>query len=253
MEMNREQMWQAYIDGELSTSEMAGFEGSLNPVEQQQLARDVQFERGLSERLAAEADCPDDVWERTKALLLDKAAAEETVVPFKKRRPRRHSVLYGAGSLVAAAVLAFTTTMLGGSTNSAPIFLHAATIDDLAKRSVVEANLEAIQAFMHENNIHLDLLPENSISMAKIHTPIQLVGASKDDASDCVELFAGCCRQPVKILIVHRDSEAAKLIGQATNSECDVQATRIVGDYLTAVVGRHPAHDLLDIFAGQHP
>ena len=67
MDNNQEQVWQAYIDGELSATEMAGFEASLSPEEQERLTSDIQFVRGLSERLSEDAACPCDVWERTKA------------------------------------------------------------------------------------------------------------------------------------------------------------------------------------------
>lgn len=255
MDNTKEQMWQAYIDGELSVTEMAGFEASLTPEEQEQLVADVQFDRGLSERLSEDAACPSDVWERTKSLLIQQSAGEETTVPFQAK-PRGRSMFWGAGTLVAAAALAFvisTFAPLGTPSSASPIVLEAATIDDLAKQSQVPADLAAIQAFMHANGIDLDLLPEDTIAMAKIHAPIKLVGAKIRDDSDCVELYAGCCNEPIKILIVHRDSEAARLIGQATGTDCDLQATRIVGDYLTAVVGKHPAHGLLDIFAVQGP
>jgi hypothetical protein len=249
MDNNQEQVWQAYIDGELSATEMAGFEASLSPEEQERLTSDIQFDRGLSERLSEDAACPYDVWERTKALLIQHSADEEST-------PKRRSMVWGAGTLAAAAALAFvisTFTPFGTPSGASPIILEAATIDDLVRQSQVPADLAAIQAFMHANDIDLDLLPEASIAMAEIHAPLYLVGASKSDNGDCVELYAGCCKEPVKILIVRRDSEAARLIGQATGSDSDVQCTRIVGDYLTAVVGKHSAHDLLDIFAGQHP
>lgn len=255
MDTNREQIWQAYIDGELSATEMAGFEATLTPEEQERLTADIQFDRGLSERLSEDAACPTDVWERTKALLTQQSTEEETTVPFIAK-PRRRSLLWGAGTLAAAAALAFmisSFTPVGAPSNASPIILEAATIDDLKEQSQVPGDLKAIEEFLHANSIDLNLLQEDSISMAKVHSPIKLVGAKLIDGSNCVELYAGCCKEPVKILVVHRDSEAAKLIGQATGTDNDLQCTRIVGDYLTAVVGKHTAHDLLDIFAGQRP
>lgn len=255
MNDNREHMWQAYIDGELTATEMARFEASLSIEEQQQLVSDTQFDRGLSERLAEDAACPDDVWERTKALLVEASASDETTVSFPARSKPR-SMFWGMATLAAAAGLAFVlSTFAPGGTglNDMPIILEAATVDELAQKSQVDANPKAIEEFMHANDIDLDLLPESSMTMAAVHAPIKLVGAGISDNGEYIELYAGCCKEPVKILLVHRDSEAAKCIGQACGNGNDLQATRIVGDYLAAVVGKHPAHDILDIFAGQQP
>lgn len=255
MDTNQEHMWQAYIDGELSATEMASFEAMLNPGDQERLRTDVQFDRGVNERLQEGSSCPLEVWERTKALLIkhSEAKSTSTTVAF---RPKRRSMMWGVGTLLAAAGLAFVISTLApfyAGLNATPIILEAATIDELVSQSKVKAEPQAIEAYMHANNINLDLVPEDSIAMAQFHSPLKLVGASRTEDGEYVELFVGCCKEPVKIIIVHRNSASAKKLGGACGLDCDVQATRIVGDYLTAVVGKHPAHGLLDIFAGQHP
>jgi len=58
-----------------------------------------------------------------------------------------------------------------------------------------------------------------------------------------------CCQYPMKILFASVDSDAAREIELAAAKDGDVQSTRVVGEYLVAVVGRHKSHQLLDLVA----
>lgn len=252
----KEQLWQAYMDGELSATEMANFENSLPPNERELLTSDVQLERGIIDRLSEDDGCPEDVWENVKRSMLAQASDDmDSVEKFAvNRKPWRVGLL----TLAAAAMIAFAISYIAPSNitpgmMSAPTVLAAQTVEELAEQSEVEADRLIIQDFMHENNIDLDLRNENSLPIAQVHSGIHLVGAATKENGAFVELYAGCCSRPVKIVLAKRDSDAAHALGYATGPNSDVQATRIVGDYLAAVVGDHPAHGLLDIFEGQHP
>ena len=48
---NREQLWQAYLDGELSACEAAQFETTLSEAERRRLAAELRFDRALADRL----------------------------------------------------------------------------------------------------------------------------------------------------------------------------------------------------------
>lgn len=252
----KEQQWQAYMDGELSATEMANFENSLPPDERELLTADVQLERGIMDRLSEDGGCPEEVWENVKRSMLAQASDDTDAVETLSvnRKPWRVALL----TLAAAAMLAFAISSITPSNvtpglTSAPTILAAQTIEELAEQSEVEADRLVIQDFMHKNNVNLDLRIEDSLPIAKIHSGIHLVGAATKENGAFVEIYAGCCSRPVKIVLAKRDSDAAHALGYATGPNSDVQATRIVGEYLAAVVGDHPAHGLLDIFKGQHP
>lgn len=252
----KDQRWQAYIDGELTSTEMADFENSLSPGERELLMSDIQFERGIVDKLSEGGSCPDEVWKCIKDTLLSKDTDDSTqsnIVPLR-RKPWRAAVV----TLVAAASIAFVISIVAPGKitpglMSAPTVLAADTVEALANQSEVEPNRLVIQDFMHKNDVTLDLLIEDSLPISRIHSGVHLVGAATKEKGAYVELYAGCCSRPVKLVIARRDSKAGHALGYATGPDSEVQATRIVGDYLVAVVGQHPAHGLLDIFEGQHP
>ena len=112
MKKDTEQYWQAYLDGELSASEAADFEASLTDAQREQLAVDMHVERVLAEHLGRDAECPDEVWERTKARV---ARLSETGTPHAAGHRRWY---WGAATLAAAAAIAFVISIIaptGGS------------------------------------------------------------------------------------------------------------------------------------------
>ena len=80
-EQNFEDLWNAYIDGELSASEASEFEASLSDEDRALLAGEMQFENALADRLRQDSDCPADVWARVKAQVTEPS----NVTPFSAR------------------------------------------------------------------------------------------------------------------------------------------------------------------------
>lgn len=251
----KEQMWQAYIDGELSATEMASFESLLTPGERELLTADVKFERGIVQKLSEKDACPLALWESIKSQLLEPEASNISELPAQSARSR----WFAAATVAAAAGVAFLIyavtpdSVTPGSGLTAPTVIAAESVDELAGRSDVNSDRLVIQKFMHDHQVDLDLRDEQTIPIAERHSNIQLVGAHAYPNDDYVELYMGCCKKPVKIVLARRGTEAARLLGQANDENSEVQATRIVGNYVAAVVGPHPAYGLLDIFDGQYP
>jgi len=267
MNEKHEQLWYAYVDGELSVTEMAEFEKSLTPVDRDRLAGEMRFENGLSERLNENATCPEEVWERTKALLKQAQAKEASstpdniipMIPENQEVPRR-SLFWGAATMVAAACVALVfmyTPSKVMDEDSRVVILAAESVEELAAQSEIEGTAELLQHYLADHGIRLDLNDIDSLKIAKEHHGIEVLGAMEDMIGDdpVIEMLFSCCNAPVKVVLAKQDSAAAQYIGQAVGrGTTQIQATRIIhGDYLAAVVGKHPAHGLLDIFAGQHP
>ena len=248
MSINREHLWQAYIDGELTVIEMSEFEASLNEDECQQLVAEIQFEGGLAERLSQDVKCPDEVWERTKSLL---TGQKKESVPAYRRW------YWGMATLATAAALAFMISLYGPvkPDASSALVLAAETVAELAATSETDANPDAVQAYLASHNVELELNPMESLAIASAHRHLQFIGARTLEVNheSVVEMLFGCCGRPVKVMMASQGSDVAMLIGLASASgKGEVQATRTVGHYLTAVVGAHPAPGLLDIFADGH-
>lgn len=243
MNTNREQLWQAYIDGELSAQEAAEFEASLSQPARMRLAEDMRFVRAVNERLS-EGACPDPVWSRTQALVRERAAGPE---------PRSHRWYWGAASIAAAAVVAFMASFYAfdfRGTDDASVIHAASSVEALAAASEVDAGHENAMRYLREKGFELTLFdePELEASMGH-HRPIRIVGARQERyAGDKVtEVLFSCCGYPVKMLLAKQDSKAAKTLGRAAGEiGTDIQATRIIDGYLAALVSKHSARGLLE-------
>ncbi len=250
MKQDKEKLSQAYLDGELSASEISEFERILTPEERRQLAGEMQFERALGERLAHDAECPELVWRRVRQA--------HGLRPGFAQRHRR--IGWGIASLAAAASIAFLASVYGpslvritpgGETDSEAVVLAAETVEQLQAASMTEPGRDAVQEFLRNAGITLEVDSVEALPMGAIHHDIAIIGARKDPAGrDAVhELLFACCGYPVKVIVARCGSHAAETIGHAAALEGQVQATRRVAGYLAAVVGNHEARDLIDIFA----
>ena len=249
MNPKTEQMWQAYIDGEMSATEMAAFEESLSASERQLLASDVKFERALSDRLAEDATCPCDVWERTKTLLKSQTENSGDIVPFTRSRYQYY------GTIVAAAMITLMVSWLipAFTGPSAPVILAEGTVDELAALSELNnPSHEQVQQYMQQNNYKIRLVEINTMRIVQVHSGVKLLGAARSNKNNVIELYFACCGHPVKIILAERDTPEACDIGHALGQDNDLQDVRLVGNYVAGIVGKHPSVGLLDIFAGQH-
>lgn len=245
---NREQLWQAYLDGELSACEAAQFEATLSEAEKRRLAAEMRFDRALADRLRQDANCPDEVWARARAKL---APAEAPAAPGKIRR------LAFTSAAIAAALLAVFVLPdlypLGLSTGSAVI--HAAgSVDELMAMSEIDPGMETAQHYLDEKGIDLALLEDCELFRgAPGHPPGEILGVrqTKFAGTHVTEVLVDCCGRPVKFVLAPQGSRAARKLAIAATQPGDVQAARTVGDYEVAVVARHTAGRLMDLFGTQ--
>jgi len=265
MNEKQEHLWHAYVDGELSVTEMAKFEKSLTSADRNRLAGEMRFENGLADRLSENASCPQAVWDRTLSLLheaQEKEAAPDNIVsmPRREEEASRRPWFWGAATMVAAATVAFAILYTPGSVldkESPVVILAAESVDDLAAESEVDGGMDAMTQYLADHGVDLTLNDVDSLNMSKVHYGIDILGAKEEmlGGTPVVEMLFSCCDAPVKVVMAKQDSDAARYIGEAVSrGSSEIEATRVIhGGYLAAVVGRHPAHGLLDIFAGQHP
>ena len=118
---------------------------------------------------------------------------------------------------------------------------------------MTEPGHKAAALFMRNHGIHVQVDSEDVLPMAAVHHDIWILGARMDRAGkgEAGVILFGCCGEPVKITVAERGTPAAEAIGKAAAKNSQIQATRLIGGYIAAVVGDHDAHNLLDIFAGQ--
>ncbi len=251
MKKNVEQYWQAHLDGELSASEAADFEASLTDAQREQLAVDMRVERVLAEHLGRDAECPDEVWERTKARIAQLDEARTSHVTSRRRW------YWGAATLAAAAALAFVISVIapmGDSPESSSVIMAASSVEELVATSEAGSGSDSAERYIREKGVALYLEDESFLDTIRgLHYDVHIIGARQEwhDGEPVTEVLFECCERPVKILLASLDSKVAGEIGLATAhaQKGHVQATRVVGDYLVAVVSRHETHGLLDMIA----
>ena len=252
MNAKKEHLWQAYIDGELSATDMAAFEETLSASERRLLSSDVQFDRALSERLSENACCPADVWARTKALLESQTAEADTdtpstVVPLTRPWKRNLATIAAA----AMITLMVSWVIAPGSGPKSVIFANE-SVDDLAANSAVDASSEQIQQYMHQNNYTLYLIAIENLRIVQRHENVALIGAARSQDGDVIELYVACCKHPVKIVMAKCKTPEAAFISKSLGKDNDLQNTRLINGYVVGVVSKHPAVHILDIFDAQH-
>ncbi len=239
---NHEQLWQAYLDGELSACEAAQFESTLSEAERQRLAGELRFDRALADRLRRDAECPDALWEQTRAKL----------APATNPRKTRRMLLVGA-ALAAALLAVFVLPELYplGLATGSDVIQAASSVDDLIAQSETDSGVANVQHYFDEKGISLTLLQDCALFRgAPGHPAGKVLGVRQASlgGTRVTEVFVDCCGRPVKFVLAPHGSRAARLLAEAAAQSGQVQSANNVGDYAIAVVARHPANRLMDLF-----
>lgn len=242
MNGDKETLWQAYLDGELSAAEASAFTASLSDREHEQLLEEIEFHSELSEVLSADADCPDDVWERTQASIASRQ---------RNPKPAWSRAVWYAGTVAAAASIALLISVFTRTDSSYSAAVQAVeTVDELKALSMVEPGAKAAQEFLHAHDTDIDIHLDEAIAVTR-HHGIAILGAREDKfkSGSVTGVLYVCCDRPVKIIMAKLGSKGADIIAKgagASAENSDVLETRVVGDYIAAVVSSgHGARDLL--------
>jgi len=243
---DKDRLWMAYLDGELTPAESAAFDAGLTPEERDRLAAEMHFESALAEALRGDVKCPDHVWRRAQVLVRNAG----------KARRRRVRLWWGAAFAAAAALVlsVFQPGLLpDGGANGTPHVLAAvpSTMAEFEARSEVPPTLEAVDAYLERNGIHLQLASLETVphvAGGHVHGTMTLVGACEGDCPHHTmqALMFNCCGKPVRLLLAPLGSGGAGML-QMANQNHEVQRMAVVGAYLAAVVGEHPAPGLIDL------
>jgi hypothetical protein len=241
MSSEQEKLWSAYLDAELSASEATAFEESLTERSRQRLEAEVRLERGLGEALCADAACPAATWGRIEQMIRAQAAPTRRWNPWWTR-------------IAAAAMLALMAGSVWAYNHyvSTPPFLQPAdSVMALEDLDELGPNWAYAENYLREHGIHLTLQPLDPGAL-DLHGRLEFLGASHVAyrGDEVVQLLFVCCRKPIRVAVAPKDSRAAARMKAAVDGD-RVRGTREVGDYVVAVVGRHRADGLMNVFAAK--
>jgi hypothetical protein len=234
-------LWVAYLDGQMSAAEATAFDSSLSPADRERLAAELRLEAGIAERLAQGPGCPEALWRR---LQLD----------VRNRRPRRRRWPLAAAATLAAGIAVAAAISLGGLTGGQPaqadppvLAINDATLEAFAAHALTPATRADTERYLLDHGIHLALADYRDANPQSRHE-VRLLGACKGNCKfgSLFEVLYSCCGQPVKIAVARKDSGGARMIAKARKCG-EVQAIEEIGEYVVAVIGKHPAPDLVKV------
>ena len=238
---NTEDLWSAYLDGELSISEAQAFENSLSSEEKKQLEKEVKFESVLQSQML-DVKCPDELWGKLKAQL----QTEEQEVKVTKKTftfPRKAWIALAAILCIGFAV---TQTLIARSRLiDTDLFAVAASLESLHAETEVKGDFQDIESYLREHQVNL-AFDKDSFG----HHPTKAMGISKDflHGEEVYNIHVNCCGKPMKILVTCQGNAACKEMFKAFHrgKAKGINAMGTKGKYRIAVIGHHDGSSLLN-------
>ena len=224
-----DRIWSAYLDGELSVSEIEEVEGSLTGKQLEHFRKEKVLEEKINQRLEDGITCPTDLWQSicTK------------IGRGKSKSPKK--IIYFSTFLSAAACL---TIFFFLNKNETAIFKVPLTLSELKNSSKTKTELLDVNNFLKVNNVDLKLN-----EFVEGGHPKKLIGASLEKVGneEVVTLLFNCCGFPVKIYVLPKGSAAEKfVVAEDTAWKKGIEGQVKKGEYRLALVSAHGAMDILE-------
>lgn len=253
----RDELWMAYLDGELSAAEAAAFAASLSDGERALSESEVRLESALAERLGTGETCPPAVWDGLMAQL-EQASRRPW---WKRDTPLRVAAVavLAVGAWAAAIGLNYDKIRPASAMAAAPLLsMDCGDSAALVAQAEVKGGPEAVQAFLDQNKVPVRI-QEIRISsdhgpgegpLHKAHGPRVLgAGIEHYGAVDVPAVYVECCGRPVKVVFVHTCGKG-KGRGERRCKDPDVVASERYGSYVAFVVTKHRhGQRVLSLFA----
>ncbi|MCH2206947.1 MAG: hypothetical protein MK132_13905 [Lentisphaerales bacterium] len=221
----------AYIDNELSVSEIEEIEQQLSKDELQHLVNEKKLDSSIKNIIKEAPKCPDVLW--------DNILSEVDETP--KDKPAKRQILFTVILSVAAAIVVF----FGLNNGVYPAWVPK-TVAELTQKSQVAMDRHSVNSFLATHGVKLELgdFPKTHHGNA-----VNLLGAAveKIAGDEVVTLYFDCCGKPVKIFLMPNEGEASKFIEQQDLAGTDgIVENTVKGDYRLAIVSTHNASELVD-------
>jgi hypothetical protein len=246
----RDELWWANLDGEISPSEATEYDRCLSQDERRQNMDDLRMEAELAEILGVPVQCPDEVWRTALARVKEHEHAAR--VSAKRRGMRRWFFVIAPAALAAtlAVFVFFHSAPTPPPILKKPVFLaiEANDVSGFAARSQITNGVEGARSLVKKRAPSVDLDPKDPFDGAV--TPYRLLGAREDayNGEQVVQLLFDCKGEPAMVVIAREQGAAAKEIANGL-AEGTVSSSRAIGDVLVAVVGAHAPSGLLSVLS----
>lgn len=242
MKHKQENLWSAYLDGQLSAKESAEFDDSLTPDERGCLAREIHWEACLANALASNSECPDAVWKGVRSKIVEKSKKKRSVRLFMFA-PH----LWKLAAVAAVIVVAFIFLLSPENSTYEDCLAAPHNLEAMTAKLDVSGDLGAVRQFLQKQDFDISLGPVPSTEESNGHERILLgARAIQERGETVIELLYSCCGEPLKMILARTGTAIANRAKSSMPGI--VQATRRVGDFQIALVGRHEAKSLMQVF-----
>lgn len=222
MKKEDDRNWSAYIDGELSVSEVNDFEAQLSAKELEHLKNERSLEEGIGNCLKDAPCCPLSVFDCVK----------------KEKKHFAGVAVIAAFTVAACLALVFMIPKKGTTGSKVPL-----SVSDLKSEAKTGSTLDEVNRYLEEKKISLEVLKfENE------HHTKELIGASIEIIADeeVVTLMFTCCGRPAKVYILPRKSKAEDcMVEDCKGWKNSIQALVKKGNYHLAVASPHNSESIL--------
>ncbi|MCM8530628.1 MAG: hypothetical protein NE330_05645 [Lentisphaeraceae bacterium] len=215
----------AYIDGELSVSEVEELENQLSKEELEQLVNEKKMERGLGDKLNSAPGCSADLWNKINGEIASEANTQKS--SYSKKW------FYGTFAIAAAITLFFSVEWI-----KYPSWVPQ-SVAELADQSQVKVDKALINDFisLHGVPVKIGDFPDTHHGRK-----ISLVGAAieKVAGDDVVSIYFNCCGEPGKIYLVPENGESAVFLqNEKKKSHGSAMKLATKGKYKAVYVSTH--------------
>ena len=222
-----DKLWSAYLDGELSVTEIEKLEADLSTEQLEHLRKEKALESKVAERLQQDVKCPDELWQS-----ITKQVEKEKKQPIKW-------VNYAVLAAIAAVLVFFIFIDNKDYGTKVPT-----TVQELKDISRTTADLDGVNSFLKDKEVQLQLL-----ELPQGHHKKKIIGATMEviAGEEVVTLLFECCGRPVKVYVLPRNSAAERMVQNEDNSwKGGIQGSSKRGNYRLALVSKHAGLDILN-------
>lgn len=247
----RVDLWMAYLDGEMSASEAAAFDGTLSEVERGRAQGELRLEAALALRLSAPVVCPPATWGE----VLEKIKGGKRRPWWQTQQPMR----LAAAALVllsawGAALYVNRDAVRGqlaryGLVAPSPFYMGAASVAEMVALATVPAEAAEVQAFLDQAHVGTSL-HASEMKQTSGRRTLVLRGAGMEayGAGQAPVVYFECCGEPAKVIFLPKTQagSGAEVLDEGT---MDIIAAKEMGEYKAFVVSKHlHATRLLKLF-----
>lgn len=243
MDWEKKKTEQAYLDGELTTSESIHYEEQLSPQKKRELEAEKALETAIVNKLGEGPKCPETLW----ASLQDQLQV----------RSRRSSILFFMPRMAVAATLAAVVLLAVwlGRTKPDPVQPESprvvaipTNLHEYVKLAQIQGRHDTLQQLVQHgfSDIHIKT---PSPRIPGVH-PVEIVGMRWIQKSSyrIAEIMFLCCKQPVSVYLIKKcegNSDCIKL------KECKkwYRISRDLGQYWVVALSYHFPRDAINLVA----